>query len=267
MLPAVPSEKLQIIQAECRKAYQNRFMSMTERLPFSAERSIAHKWDLHRLHCTLRTAKTAHKHAAPPEDELPEQDHDFLIKGLINRSPKVDLTLSSSILMAIKSFLRTQPLKPQHISLQMGNSTAVAYVNKEGGTKSSTLAELVVEIWAVCHQNNIWITAHHLPGTQNVDADWVTRHFNERTEWTLDKTIFTRIVRKFYTPHVNLFASRLTNQLPRYASRHPDPEAMSVDAMTLQWNKWTSFIHPQNGSFWQNVDADKSSFDGSNFLE
>ena len=140
-------------------------------------------------------------------------------------------------LLAIKSFLRTQARKAQHINLQMDNPTAVAYVKKRGGTKSSTLAELAVELWAVCHQNNIWITAQHLPGTQNVDADWASRHFNERTEWTLDKSIFTRIVRKFYPPQVDLFASRLNHQLPKYVSRHPDPEAMSVDAMTLHWNK------------------------------
>ena len=41
-----------------------------------------------------------------------------------------------------------------------------------------------------------------------------------------------------------MFASRLNHQLPKYVSRHPHPVAMSVDAMTLQWNKWTSFIHP-----------------------
>ena len=57
-------------------------------------------------------------------------------------------------------------------------------------------------------------------------------------------SIFTRIVRKFYTPQVDLFASRLNHQLPKYVSQHPDPEVMSVDAMTLEWNKWTSFIHP-----------------------
>ena len=115
-----------------------------------------------------------------------------------------------------QALLRTQTRKPQHTNLQMDNSTAVAYVNKRGRTKSSTLAELAVELWAVCHQNNIWITAQHLPGTQNVDADWASRQFNERTEWTLDKSIFTRIVRKFYTPQVDLFASRLNYYLPKY---------------------------------------------------
>jgi hypothetical protein len=132
---------------------------------------------------------------------------------------------------------------PQHIGLQMDNSTAVAYVNKRGGTRSSTLAALAVEISNACQQKGIWITAQHLPGLQNVDADWASRHFNERTEWTLDKAIFTRIVTKYYTPQVDLFASRLNHQLPLYVSRHPDPGAMEVDAMTLHWNIWTSFIH------------------------
>ena len=144
----------------------------------------------------------------------------------------------------------------------MDNCTAVAYVNKRCGTKSSTLAELAVELWAVCHQNNIWITAQHLPGTQNVDADWASRHFNERTEWTLDKSIFTRMVRKFYTPQVDLFASRLNHQLPKYVSRHPDPGAMSVDArnktgrvpevspstVTLWWRRERKSLNQRCGS-------------------
>ena len=43
------------------------------------------------------TTATAHKHTAPPEDKLSEQDQDFLIKGLINRFPMVDLTSNNSI--------------------------------------------------------------------------------------------------------------------------------------------------------------------------
>ena len=155
----------------------------------------------------------------------------------------INILEMKAALLAIQSFLKTQVKMPQHIALQMDNSTAVAYVNKRGGTRSSTLAALAIEVWNVCQKRGIWITAQHLPGVQNVDADWASRHFNERTEWTLDKAIFTRIVTKYYTPQVDLFASRLNHQLPLYVSRHPDPGAMEVDAMTLHWNRWTSFIH------------------------
>jgi hypothetical protein len=142
-------------------------------------------------------------------------------------------------LLAIKSFLPSQPRTPQHIRLLMDNSTAVAYVNRRGGTRSSMLAKLALEIWTVCHKNAIWITAEHLPGSKNVDADWASRHFNERIEWTLDKNIFTKIGEKYYIPQIDLFASRLNHQLPKYVARYPDPDAVATDAMTLQWNSWT----------------------------
>ena len=59
----------------------------------------------------------------------------------------------------------------------------------------------------------------------------------------VDSSHGSRIVTKYYTPQVDLFASRLNHQLPLYVSRHPEPGAMEVDAITLQWNRWTSFIH------------------------
>lgn len=147
-------------------------------------------------------------------------------------------------LLALRSFVRTQRKCPVHIELLMDNSTAVAYLNKRGGTKSSTLAQLAVEIWTFCLSHNIWITARHLPGVLNVEADFASRNFNNRTEWTLDRKIFRQVTSLFYTPQVDLFASRITHQLPMYMSRYPDPESLAVDAFSQNWNKWTVFIHP-----------------------
>ena len=99
MLQAVPSEKLQNIQAECSKAYQNRFMSMTElsallgRMIHCTQMRLAqaplHYRALQRQHICIMCHQL--------EDKLPEQDQDFLINGLINRPPMVDLTSNNSI--------------------------------------------------------------------------------------------------------------------------------------------------------------------------
>ena len=35
--------------------------------------------------------------------------------------------------------------------------------------------------------------------------------------------VFQRITKRFYTQKVDLFVSRLNNQLPRYVVRYPDP--------------------------------------------
>ena len=89
MLQAVPSEKLHNIQVECRKAYQNRYMLMTE-LSALLGRMI---------HCTQMGLAQAplHYRALQRQLQLPEQNEDFLIKGLINRPPMVDLTSNKSI--------------------------------------------------------------------------------------------------------------------------------------------------------------------------
>ncbi|PFX18469.1 Gag-Pol polyprotein [Stylophora pistillata] len=147
-------------------------------------------------------------------------------------------------LLALQSFLGKGIKDPLHIELLMDNSTAVAYLNKRESTKSPTLAQLALEIWTLCLSRNIWITAKHLPGVLNVEADLASRNFNNRTEWTLDKTTFKDVTSRFYTPQVDLFASTINRQLPLYVARYPDPEALAVDAFSQKWDKWSVFIHP-----------------------
>ena len=73
----------------------------------------------------------------------------------------------------------------------------------------------------------IWLSAAHLPGSQNVQADRASRIFNDQTEWKLDKDIFHRITSQLIKPEVDLFASRLNFELDRYVSWKPDPGALA----------------------------------------
>ena len=75
-------------------------------------------------------------------------------------------------------------------------------------------------------------------------ADTASRQIETRTEWTLSRKIFQSICQRYYTPEVNLFASQLNRQVPKYVSRYPDPGAVAVDAFLLDWSKWTCVIHP-----------------------
>ena len=61
------------------------------------------------------------------------------------------------------------------VQLFLDNSTAIAYVNKVGGTRSrsfSAIASFIVE-W--CESRNIYILATHLPGVLNSIADRESR--------------------------------------------------------------------------------------------
>ena len=126
----------------------------------------------------------------------------------------------------------------------MDSTTAVAYINKRGGTKSNQLTQLALKIWELCQSHKIMLVAQYLPGIENVEADAESRQMNASIEWTLAKHRFLKIQTGYYTPEVDLFASRLNHQVPLYLACHPDPGAMAIDAFTLDWSQWTSFIHP-----------------------
>ena len=126
----------------------------------------------------------------------------------------------------------------------MDNTTAVAYVNHMGGSKSLPCNDLAKEIWEWCANRNITLSATHLPGKQNVIADKESRKFNDRTEWKLNEQAFNKIRHRFGTPDIDLFASRLNYQVPRYVSWKPDPGAEAVDAFSLDWNKLKFYAFP-----------------------
>ena len=61
-----------------------------------------------------------------------------------------------------------EDLSQCHIRLKMDNKSAVAYVNKLGGTRSLPLNSLALEMWDWCLQRGIWISAEYLPGQENL---------------------------------------------------------------------------------------------------
>ena len=70
----------------------------------------------------------------------------------------------------------------------------------------------------------------------------MSRHFNDRTEWMLDRNKFWEIVDRFGCPEIDLFASRLNAQ-SSYVSWMPDPSAEAVDAFTLDWGSINLSMH------------------------
>ena len=76
---------------------------------------------------------------------------------------------------AVSSFLSMKTFasdsQNQAILLRI-NVTAVAFVNRMGGTHSVLLSDLAVQIWRWCLERNIVIHAEHLPGRENVRTDW-----------------------------------------------------------------------------------------------
>ena len=117
----------------------------------------------------------------------------------------------------------------RRILLLLDNTTAIAYINNMGGKKGQ-LNNLAKEIWEWCLVRKIWLSASHLPGVDNVDADYESRHFNDRSEWSLNGNTFLKLTEIFGTPDIDLFASRLNTKCKCYEAWQRDPKAAFIDA-------------------------------------
>ena len=114
------------------------------------------------------------------------------------------------------------------------NSTVVAYINKQGGTHSAEMCALLWKIMTWCHHYHITLKARHIPGCLNVMADLLSRSNQvQSTEWSLHPQVFKQICQKWFTPHVDLFATHLNHKLPLYVSPIPDPRAWDIDALNM----------------------------------
>ena len=131
-----------------------------------------------------------------------------------------------------------------HILVKVDNTVAVTSINKMGSIKSIEMDRVVHDICWVISQNN-WLTATHIPGILNTEADKESRMQETRTEWMLNKLDFQKIVQELkFNPKIDLFASRFNNQLTVFVSYRPDPLAMAVNAFTLDWGKIPFYAFP-----------------------
>ena len=127
--------------------------------------------------------------------------------------------------------------------MNIDNTTAVAYIAHMGGSKSVACNELAKQLWTWCISRQIWVSVAHLRGVENVVADRKSRVFHDETEWMLNREIFHTLCTE-YVPSIDLFASRLNAQLPRYVSWQPDPGAEYIDALSIDWGPLNFYAFP-----------------------
>ena len=133
----------------------------------------------------------------------------------------------------------------QTVLVATDNSTVVAYINKQGGSYSAEMCALLWKIMTWFHHYHITLKARHIPGCLNVMADLLSRSNQvQSTEWSLHPQVFKQICQKWFTPHVDLFATHLNHKLPLYVSPVPDPKAWDIDALNINWTNLTAYAYP-----------------------
>ena len=131
-----------------------------------------------------------------------------------------------------------------HIKLMLDNMTAVSYVNKMGGTHSLPCNSAARDIWLWAKERNLWLSADHIAGDDNVVADFKSRHFSDNTEWQLSPLLFTKVADTFFCPECDLFASSSNNQVSKFASWYPDTGSWVVNAFSISWRDLYIYAFP-----------------------
>ena len=72
------------------------------------------------------------------------------------------------------------------ILLKLGNVTAVTFINWIGGTHSKLLCELALALREWCIQRILFLVTEHLPGQQNVLADYKSRNLRNQCNWMIN---------------------------------------------------------------------------------
>jgi len=138
-----------------------------------------------------------------------------------------------------------QQVTGRNILVQSDNSTVVAYINKQGGTRSPVLCANTLRILKWCQVRNITVRALHIAGVTNILADNLSRgRISSPSEWSLAPQVALTIFSRFYQPLIDLFASSQNRQLPVYCSRVMDPRAYAVDALLMDWTGMAAYAFP-----------------------
>ena len=124
------------------------------------------------------------------------------------------------------------------------NTTALAYLKHQGGTRSATLNQTAQELlrWAEIH--SVTLLPQFIMGHNNVLADALSRP-NQilGSEWTLKLSVFHQL-RKRWPVAIYLFATSLNHRCLPYFSPFHDPNSIGTDALLQQWDGWQAYASP-----------------------
>ena len=147
------------------------------------------------------------------------------------------------ICLGLKAFI--QIVDNAKVALMSDNTSAVAYLRNQGGTKSFQMNDLATDICLSAEKRGMTLVPHPLPGHLNVLADHLSRRGQIlKTEWSLNQTISDRIFRAWGRPFVDLFALGENTKLATYISAIQEEMAWKVDSLVQNWDGLYAYAYP-----------------------
>ncbi|KAG8536531.1 hypothetical protein GDO81_026159 [Engystomops pustulosus] len=147
----------------------------------------------------------------------------------------------SAVWETLKRLPKTQV---KNIRILSDNVTTVAYLRRQGGTRSSDLMEVTKKIfsWAENHLESL--IAVFLKGAENQSADFLSREKMDPHEWSLNREVFLSLTQKWGFPSIDLFASKKNTQIEVFFSISPKDNPLGLDALSQSWKTNLAYAFP-----------------------
>ena len=161
-------------------------------------------------------------------------------------SHQAALSINARELLAVKLGLHQfqSSLQGRTVAVFCDNTTAVAYLRKEGGTRSPLLNTLAQEILRWTESLSIRLAPQFLPGSNNVLAGALSRpHQLPHSEWSLNLTVFQSLSR-LWPVQIDLFATSENRRCSINFSPFRDPMSAGTDAFLQSWNGLQAYAFP-----------------------
>ena len=161
-------------------------------------------------------------------------------------SHQTALSINARELLAIQlGLLRFQSsLRGRTVAVYCDNVTAVAYLRKEGGTRSPLLNAIAQEILRWPESLSIRLAPQFILVSNNVLADALSRpHQLPHSEWSLNMTVFLSLCR-LWPVQIDLFATSANHRCSIYFSPYRDPQSAGTDAFLQSWDGLQAYAFP-----------------------
>lgn len=123
------------------------------------------------------------------------------------------------------------------------NTTAMYYINKQGGTRSSPLCQETIRLWDFCIAHSIDLVASFLPGVRNTLVDRLSRSFLCH-EWSICSDVIHSVFQRWGFPHIDLFASRENRKCQMFCSFQGLSPGSISDAFLMPWTNRLLYTFP-----------------------
>ena len=142
-----------------------------------------------------------------------------------------------AIWLGLRAF--SQRVENARVALMSDNTSAVAYLRNQGGTKSLAMNDLATDICLWSEKRGMTLVPRYLPGHLNVLADHLSRRGQIlKTEFSLNQTV------AWGRPFVDLFALGKNTKLAIYVSPIREEASWKVDSLVQNWDDLYAYEYP-----------------------